>query len=439
MIEEAIEAEYNIRFQYANFSRTDRFIIDFSLEELHRLLLQNESLTLANDKQMNQYMQQVAQECVEYMQENEIEGVGQFESAEYNDGILELVYSVPEGRMNFNLTPSEQELIKNTFISVLKTSIDNDFDTPDIQDSIIITKELFYEYLKGFRVLYMEQNTHRATDIFITPLEIQNGKYWVSSMDSITAEKVREQLQPELFANEVEKYSRENFPTQSGNVLINRAYYDGQYLHYEASIEQTAQISSDTNEIRASLAHVLSFAKSSADSFFEQLLSMNCGVAYHYHLLDKDSTLNIFFTADDLRAIFANDNSSIETAYNTLSLTIQSTNQQCPLQVDIVTWLDSIGLERDGFVYYFRITVPTSSLNNMRSLIRTQLMSTTDENLRYLLHILIETQNGLCYRYTYHPIENTSDKKKKKGKKAKEADSLNICFTVDELKEILGE
>ena len=72
-------------------------------------------------------------------------------------------------------------------------------------------------------------------------------------------------------------------------------------------------------------------------------------------------------------------------------------------------------------------------------MIRTQLMSTTDENLRYLLHILIETQNGLCYRYTYHPIENTSDKKKKKGKKAKEADSLNICFTVDELKEILGE
>ncbi len=180
------EAESSVRVVYTNASRTDHFFIDFSQEDIYNLLIQMDEMEYADKNLMEEYMQYIAHEMPGYM-DDATDTTDQLPlTAEFKDGVFELVYSVPEGKMNFNMTPADEGTIKNLIISVFKTSIEESFVTPEILDSVIITKEMFYQYMKGVRVLYLEENTRRANDIYITSEEIRNGKLFLTSMDSIT-------------------------------------------------------------------------------------------------------------------------------------------------------------------------------------------------------------------------------------------------------------
>ncbi len=112
----------------------------------------------------------------------------------------------------------------------------------------------------------------------------------------------------------------------------------------------------------------------------------------------------------------------------------RSINKRCPIKIDAETRLDSTGISDQHFIHYFSISTPTSptDVDIMRDEIRTNLKN-GDLSVKQLVSLCIETNKGYCHRYYYR------DSKSKGGKKAKmktEKEVLDICFSVEELKEI---
>lgn len=437
LLEEVVEAEYAIRFEYANASRTDSFSIGFTVEELERLLDIADNLVPANDSQMDAYMKEALQEMAENMDSFDSTGKLKLVSADYMDGMLLFVISVSENTMNFNMTPNEQEIIKKAFISVLKTIIDESFETPEIWDNTIVTKEMFLDRLKGVRVLYMEENTHRTNDIDITKEEIVNGKPMVTDMDSLTREKVMEQMLPEIYANDVEKYSRENLPAKTGPVTMERIRYDGESLHLYCSIDSTSMNRLDTSILRTLLRNQIASAQGSSN-FYDPLITLNGGVMFHYRIQETDSTIAFYyFSPERVREIMsAEDYSEEAQAQNELNLLIISTNLQCPVDLDGSIRLDSTGIDNGRFVYYYTVSESSSSLSLhiARDWMRAQIEESEDESLMYLLELCIKTGNALSYRYFKEKQEQPS--RKKKAAKPQEP-VMEIVFTVDELRDML--
>jgi len=439
LLEIVVEAEYAVGFIYGNHSRTDSFSFVFTPAQLEQLLEAADKLTPANDNQMDAYMKEAAQVMMENFEAFDSTDQNELVSVDYIDGIIFFVFSSPENTMNYNMTPHEQEIVKNTLISVLKTAIEEAFETPEIWNSLIITKEMFLNHLKGVRVLYMEENTRRTNDLYITTEEIVNGKMMATSMDSLTREKVMEQMLPEVYANDVEKYSRENLPVKTGLVTMERIHYDGETLHLYCNIDSTSINKLDSNKIRKLLRNQIVSARSSTN-FYDPLVTLNGGVLFLYRILETDSILKIYFSPTEIREIMSTENYSEEQqAQIELENLIVSTNLQCPYQLDGSMRLDSANLDGKRFVYYYTITAyaPNVNTNILRDWMRTQLTESEDESVKYLIQLCVKTGTALSYRYFMSKQEEHSHTKKAKKAQEPQEPAIEIWFTVDELRDML--
>lgn len=436
LLEEVVATEYAVRFLYVNTSRTDSLSIEFTPEELEQLLETAEELAPANESQMEAFMKESAKVMLENFEPFDSAEQNKLVSADFKDGIYLFVFSTPENTMNYNMTPNEQNLVKKTLISVMKTTIEEAFETPEIWNSVIITKESFLNQMKGVRVLYMEENTRRTNDIYITTEEIVNGKLMATSMDSLTREKVVEQMLPEIYANNVEKYSKENLPVKTGGVTMERIHYDGETLHIYCNIDSVSAHKLNTTALKTILQNQIASSRGE-ENFYDPLVSLNGGVLFHYRIQETDNTLEIYFSPAEVREIMSMENYSEEQqAKIELENLVVSTNLQCPYHLDESMRLDSVGLDHGRFVYYYTITAyaPEVSTNTMRDWMRTQLAESEDEGVQYLIQLCVKTGTALSYRYFLSKQEEPS-RKKKNEKELKPA--MEIWFTVDELRAML--
>lgn len=436
LLEEVVATEYAVRFLYVNTSRTDSLSIEFSPEELEQLLETAEELAPANESQMEAFMKESAKVMLDNFEPFDSAEENKLVSADFKDGIYLFVFSTPENTMNYNMTPNEQDIVKKTLISVMKTTIEEAFETPEIWNSVIITKESFLNQMKGVRVLYMEENTRRTNDIYITTEEIVNGKLMATSMDSLTREKVVEQMLPEIYANNVEKYSKENLPVKTGGVTMERIHYDGETLHIYCNIDSVSAHKLNTTALKTILQNQIASSRGE-ENFYDPLVSLNGGVLFHYRIQETDNTLEIYFSPAEVREIMSMENYSEEQqAKIELENLVVSTNLQCPYHLDESMRLDSVGLDHGRFVYYYTITAyaPEVSTNTMRDWMRTQLAESEDEGVQYLIQLCVKTGTALSYRYFLSKQEEPS-RKKKNEKELKPA--MEIWFTVDELRAML--
>lgn len=436
LLEEVVATEYAVRFLYVNTSRTDSLSIEFTPEELEQLLETAEELAPANESQMEAFMKESAKVMLDNFEPFDSAEENKLVSADFKDGIYLFVFSTPENTMNYNMTPNEQDIVKKTLISVMKTTIEEAFETPEIWNSVIITKESFLNQMKGVRVLYMEENTRRTNDIYITTEEIVNGKLMATSMDSLTREKVVEQMLPEIYANNVEKYSRENLPVKTGGVTMERIHYDGETLHIYCNIDSVSAHKLNTTDLKTILQNQIASSRGE-ENFYDPLVSLNGGVLFHYRIQETDNTLEIYFSPAEVREIMSMENYSEEQqAKIELENLVVSTNLQCPYHLDESMRLDSVGLDHGRFVYYYTITAyaPEVSTNTMRDWMRTQLAESEDEGVQYLIQLCVKTGTALSYRYFLSKQEEPS-RKKKNEKELKPA--MEIWFTVDELRAML--
>lgn len=435
-------AGYNLLAIYENVSRTDSFHIFFPHDTLAVMKYQLDHFTEANDEQLEAYMQNV----IDYASKewkNMVQGdpdLYRSMDINFHDGYFQLTLIVKEESMNFNMTPSELETLKSSLCITMKESLESSFETPGIiDDTLIVTLENFYHYLKGYRVVYMEENTRKAMDIEISTDEIRSAKLPVLAADETTLGKIQEQILADRFAQELAIYSKEMCPMLSGDVLIDSLKYDYKDLHFYCHIDSVREIFDDSTEIKNSLRTQFSFA-SSESAMFTTIVKLHGGLEVHYLFPDLDSTITVKFSNDELVELIESDTlSELNRARTALNSIIETTNPQLPAMIDYLTRLDSLYIEGSNLVYHYTILnnfeLLKENASTMEWSIKLQFAS-QDAGIQYLLLLCIRSGYGLCYRYE---ALAQAPKDKKKAKKTKGKEMLDFCFSAEELKEYIQE
>ena len=435
-------ADYNLLAIYENVSRTDSFHIFFPHNTLAVMNHQQDHFTEANDEQLEAYMRNAVDFASEEWKKMVQEHPELYSSMDidYHDGYFQLALNVKEGAMNFNMTPSELQTMKSSLCTTMKEAIESSLETPDIiHDTLVVTLENFYHHLKGYRVIYMEDNTRKAMDIEISTDEIRNAKLPVSAADETTLDKIQEQILADRFAQDLAYYSKEMCPMWSGEVLIDSLIYDYKDLHFYCRIDSVREILGDSTEVKNSLRAQFSFAKSES-AMFSTIVKLHGGLNVHYFIPDLDSTVTIRFSNDELVELIESDTlSELNRARTALNSIIETTNPQLPAMIDYLTRLDSLYIEGSNLVYHYTI------LNNFELLkensatmewsIKSQFASPNAE-IQYLLLLCIRSGYGICYRYE---ALVQVQKGKKKAKKSKGKEIMDFCFSAEELKEYIQE
>ncbi len=280
----------------------------------------------------------------------------------------------------------------------------------------------------------MEENTRKTIDFTFHTIEIQNAKLPVVETDELTQEKIQEQLLAERYANELAQYSRELCPIKSGEVWIDSLVYDYENLHYYGRTSPDYVWNNDSAEMKATLRTQFAFATTES-SLFTTLIKLKGGLIVHYYIPRMDTVVSIFFSYEEMvKTMNAGDSlSERERALGALNNIITNTNKQLPALIDFMTRLDSLSVDGNQLVYHYTILSQfekaKENLPTMRWLLASQ-FSAEDAGVQYLINLCVHCGYGICYRYEPLPADK---KPKKKSKKQKVNDRLDICFSVKEL------
>lgn len=442
-LEALATAGYHFLAIYENVARTDSFHIYFPNDTLVKMNELYDRFEEADAEQVDAYLRKAAREASDEWRQLIGEHSDSYTSLDfdYRDGYFQLTLMVKEGEMNFSSTPKDLEILRNALRSSLKDAIESSLESPDIfNDTVIISLGSIYQRLKGFQIIYMEENTRKTLDFTFHTIEIQNAKLPVVAADEVTQDKIQEHLLAEQFANEVAKNSRETCPMMSGEVWIDSLVYDYENLHYYARTDTDFVMNKDVAEMKETLRKQFSFAKSES-AIFGSLIKLKSGMMVHYYMPGADTTITIFFPYEEIAAMAgAGDTlSERENATQALDAIIETTNQQLPTLIDFMTRLDSMSIDGDNLVYHYTILsqfdMVQKNMDNMRWVITSQ-FSSQNVGLRYLLLLCVRSGHGLCYRYVPLP---TDKKAKKKSKKQKGNNVMDICFPVEELEGYVKE
>ena len=435
------DAGFFLRTQFLNASRNRHFDIDIPYSKIQDMLHRSKQLQEATDDQMDTYLRHIAtdrsqQEILELLETTDV-----FQKIEtsYQNGVIQIVFYTKENTMNFNMTPEEAEIIKKGVISHLKAVIENDYETPDVMDNFYVTKERLYERLKGFQILYIEENTHKTSELFITSAEIQNGSLLFDMNDNAAKEWFSEQLQSESFAKDIRQINQV-MPMKSGGLIMEQLLFDGDNLHFFGSIDTSDQTISfqEVPEIKQYLATQILFSRNLTE-LYDRLVELGGGLVYHFRTTEHDSLVEIALSSEELRHILSSDTlSELEHAHNALNDILMNTNLQCPVRIDVYTTLDSVGIENGYYTNYFSVIENSYTLSTelMRSILRTSLTEKADVSISYLISLCVKGNYGICYQYSSKKETDSSDKQNRNKKKK---NCMRIVFTVDDLKDILEE
>lgn len=438
VVDEFITAEYSILYNLYKEHGKERIKIQIPLSRIKELRHSGQKNTLVDDEWMNLFLKEVA----ETIMSDEVKGEYISDSIKdiqtsFQDSLFQITFIVKEDKMPFgSLSSEEMDVVKQYLASLYKTLLEDKSDFLEILDTVI-TWDGIFQYVKKLQILFIEENTHKTIDFFLTPEEIKAAKYQAEINDSITAEHFAEQMLATSFAEEIEQYNQEMMPMKTGEIVIYKMNYDLENLHYFARVDSVRQlISTDTNVLKEGLRRQLRFAVTQSN-LYQQLEKVHSGLIYHYAIVETGDTLHIRFSAQEVADIVYEEseketNNPMEALYPIMD----ATNKQCPVRLDDITMLDSIGLEGKKLVFYHSILRPGMVLseNVLRMVILSALQGNDNAMTDYLLRLCIQANLRLCYRYTIPPKQTNG--KKKAGKKGKPS-VLNICFSADELKQIL--
>lgn len=437
VLEALATAGYHFLAIYENVARTDSFHISFPNDTLVKMNELYDHFEEADDEQVDAYLQEAARKASEEWKEIIGESSESYTSldVDYIDGFLQFTLTVKEGKMNPNSTPKDLELIRNALASSLKNSLESSLESPDIiNDTVIISLGSIYRRLKGFQIIYMEENTRKTLDFTFYSTEIQNAKLPAAAADEHTQEKIQEQLLAERFANELAQFSRNLCPRKSGEVWIDSLVYDYKNMHYYGRTAPDYTWDNDLAEMKATLRTQFAFA-STESNLFTTLIKLHGGLIVHYAIPRSDTVVSIFFSYEELTEMLnAGDNlSGRERALEALNNIITNTNKQLPALIDFMTRLDSMSIDGSQLVYHYTVLSQfenaKENLPTMRWLLASQ-FSSEDAGVQYLITLCVRCGYGICYRYEPLPKDKKS---KKKSKRQKGDDRLEICFSVEEL------
>lgn len=358
---------------------------------------------------------------------------------EAKNGILIYNYLYKEGQLTQPKSQDDIDVMKQSIIPVLKASFDSLLKDPELEDEEDFSLEALLEYLKGFRFVYIEENTLKGFQIDISSEEIMSSKPVVRAMDEITTEKVIEQFEAEHFAHDIAKNSREECPLVSNGMIVDSMTYDYKNLHFYIHIDSIEQVHMGTSAMKNGIRDQMVFAGSESN-IFSTLARLDGGWLLHFLILNIDSSFTISFSPEEIKEM-AGDSTLNETerARYALNAVIGNTNAQLPKLLDFMTRLDTLYIDGDHLVYQYSILSNFEMVKENQAAVewtlRSQLMS-QDAAVTYLTLMCVRSGYGICHHYA--PLA-TETPDKKKAKKQKKAGVVQICFSLEDLKSYVKE
>lgn len=442
LIDDMADAGYHFLAIYENVSRTDSFHLFLPNAQLQDFILQASKITEATDEQVEAFIQDVFMKATKEDWEGSVEtqpDIYRSATVEYRDGFIEILLQINENIMNFNMSPSEFTSFKNYYCTIIRQDLERVFEKPYIMsDTVLVSLENLYQHLKGYKILYIEDSTLKALNLEISTDEIRNAKLHATPADETTSNKIEEQLKIEKYAREVVQYSKELCPLVSGCNVVDSMVYDYQNLHYYSHLDPSCQLMGDTAHIKQEIMKQLKFGASET-TLFSDLAELNGGLLVHFRLPKVDSIVTIFITPQEMWSIVHGDTiSESERARFALNAYIANINAQLPILLDYLTRIDSLSIENGNLIYHHSVLSQFDRLKKDRSLVewsvRTRLLS-GDSQVIYQMLMCFRAGYGMCYRYV--PAVPTATGKKK-VKKLKKSDVINVCFSAEELGDMLN-
>jgi len=429
-------AGYDLHIIYENLSHTDSFQLCYSNAQLYEMLSKVYRFVLANDEQLEIYLQHFAKSLDWIQNQQNSSDFYKIQDAEYRDQTLHYTYQIYENQMEFNKSPEELQVFKRFLCSMTRNSLESNFEHPDIIfDTVLITFEDLMHHIKGFDVLFIEENTRKALRLFISSDEILNAKLPEGSSNQQARDMIIEQTLGERFALELVKKNREECPIVSGNVIIDSLKYDFENLHIYCRIQSKASLNSNKlDDIKNTLQKQLVFSAQSESFLFDNLLRLRGGLMLHYKMPKLDSTILIYFSPSEMVEIKKDNTlSERDQARAALNSFAESVNTQLPQLLDFNTRFDYIRIEDEHLVYHYTILDQFETFQqnatSMKWSIRSTL-SSDDVQTQYIIQLCIHSGYGMCFQYA--PFK----KGKKKNKKGK---MLEICISHNELQTFVQE
>ena len=258
----------------------------------------------------------------------------------------------------------------------------------------------------------------------IDPNEIRD-RYVVESMDSITAERVEEQIILQQF---VESLAEVNSSCPMKMENIGNAILDSMTFEYPQVIYHLSMLSKDYQERPSEIVKEeasLYFLLTRTSHFFWVIRKCYLGLTYHISFIDKEGVTTILYTPDEISRIYSQEVPK-ERVLQYISEVLEEANKMFPMYADNMR-VESISINKRYFQYDYTVfedkTLNIKTLKKSEWAIKSNLKNTMlAENSD--MYLLITGSALLHYGFIFRFASNAKKK------------HLDVVFSPDEMQEI---
>ena len=429
-LELLVEAGIDLIYRYSDTDRVLFTEIRLPHSELMDLLKVSGRLKPATDEQIDLFIREQILEKEAVAISNNPSDSLRLTSVDYDNRTIQFTYTVIPEYYQDGMSPETVELVRKSTAANLNRNFSLLMGNSAVYDGGIITLDRFYQHIKGVQLLYREEGTRRATDVFISTEEILNSP----SLDSIpmnsTVEFFHRKMLYEEFRREMDAFIADSLPMAVDYGTLDSVLFVRDTLHFHYTVApDLVGLFSDYNLSQKDYRDLIWYTDT--EEFYEMLVELGVNITQHWHLPNNSLRSVTYSTAEIRQAIeMPEEEVRQEMRKMLLNEVIPAVNLECPFQEDDFTILDSVGIQNGMFTYYYKIVgIPIEVINQteMRWNIQSTLMSIDDEDDLALLKMIVKAGYGVCH------VFGQSAPEEKKSKKTRGAVAIRICFTAEEI------
>ena len=435
-LELLVEAGIDLIYRYSDTDRVLFTEIRLPHSELMDLLKVSGRLKPATDEQIDHFIREQILEKEAVAISNDPSDSLRLTSVDYANRTIQFTYTVIPEYYQDGMSPETVELVRKSTAANLNRNFSLLMGNSAVYDGGIITLDRFYQHIKGVQMLYMEEGTRRATDVFISTEDIQNSP----SLDSIpmnsTVEFFHRKMLYEEFRREMDAFIADSLPMAVDYGTLDSVLFVRDTLHFHYTVApDLVGLFNDYNLSQKDYRDLIWYTDT--EEFYEMLVELDVNITQHWHLPNNSLRSVTYSTAEIRQAIeMPEEEVRQEMRKMLLNEVIPAVNLECPFQEDDFTILDSVGIQNGMFTYYYKIVgIPIEVINQteMRWNIQSTLMSIDDEDGLDLLNMIVKAGYGVCYVFGQPAPEE------KKSKKTQGPAAIRICFTAEEITGFIEE
>ena len=255
--------------------------------------------------------------------------------------------------------------------------------------------------------------------------EIQE-KYVVESMDSITTERVEEQILLQQFVESLEEFNAscpmkmESF----GNAILDSLSFEYPQVNYHLSIPSKDYQEKSMEQIKEEGA--LQILLSRTTHFFWLIRKCNLGLTYHISFLDKEGGNTVIYTPDEISQIYSQEVSK-ERVLQYLSNVLEEANKLLPTYAGSNLRVDYVVIDNRYMQYHYTIFENENiNIKNLKKSKETMKLSMLDNLMAENSELYMMTTGFAILDYGFIFRYASATKRK----------HLDIVFSPDEIQEI---